>query len=179
MLVELATAFDGEVLKVGAAGIGSSAQHDQTPVGKLQVRLDRIETHVGIHRQRVGLVTLEGLARVLLGSRADVAALRVEHHRHRRVVLMNIDDEILQLVFGACRSEIGNLRLEGAGEIGGGIDDALAERQYRIGPGLQMGRNTRDVRVQPDAQQRIVTLPGGSQFGAEIHGLKGAVGPKK
>jgi hypothetical protein len=85
------------------------------------------------------------------------------------VVLLDVGDQVLQLVFGALGGEIGDLRLEGAGQVGGGIDDALAESQHRIRPALEVGRKTLDVRVQPDAQQGVIVLPGGSRLGTEIH----------
>jgi hypothetical protein len=69
-------------LQVAAAGVAGAAQQDQALAVVAQVGLDRVEAHEGRQRHRVGLVALEGLARVLLGGAADVAALGVQDHRH-------------------------------------------------------------------------------------------------
>ena len=58
----------------------------------LQVRLDRIESQVGIHRDRIGAVALEGLLRVLRGRAADVAALGIQDHRQPGMLLVDVVD---------------------------------------------------------------------------------------
>ena len=72
------------VLQVVAARVGGAAQQEGALARVLQVGLHRIEAHEGRQRDGVRAVALEGLARVLFGGRADVAALGVQDHRHVR-----------------------------------------------------------------------------------------------
>jgi hypothetical protein len=159
-----------EELQVGAAGVGGAAEDDDAALLPGEIRLDRIETHVGIHRQRVGAVALEGLARVLLGGGADVAALGVEDHRDAGVLLVDVADQRFELVLGAVRREVGDLRLEGAGEVGRGVGDRLAEFEDGVAAALQMGGEFRRVGVEADAEQGIVARPGGGETVGEGHG---------
>src|SRR4029077_512676 len=59
-LVQRAAA-DVEILQVARPGVGGAAQDDDAAVGVLQERLERIAAEVGIDRDRVGPVALEGL----------------------------------------------------------------------------------------------------------------------
>jgi hypothetical protein len=90
---------DGERLRlqVGAARVRGAAQQDRALAVVAQVGLDRVEAHERRQRHRVGAVALEGLARVLLGGAADVAALGVEDHRHVGRDAADVRDQALEL----------------------------------------------------------------------------------
>ncbi len=64
--------------------------------------------------------------------------------------------QLFQLVFGAVRGEVGDLRLEGDHQVGGGVDDGGAEVVDLAGVTLQAGRETRGFGVQPHAQHGAV-----------------------
>ena len=64
---------------------------------------------------------------------------------------MNMGNERFKLFFRALRSEIGDLGLERADQIGGGIDDGATEFKYRVVPAPQMSWQACGVRVQSDA----------------------------
>lgn len=69
-----------------------------------------------------------------------------------------------ELVFGAMRGEVGDLRLEAACVGRGGIDDAAAEFQDGFGPALQLMRKALRIRVQADLQQGVPGGPGVFEF---------------
>jgi hypothetical protein len=83
--------------------------------------------------------------------------------------LAQIGADFFKLVFGAKRGEIGDLRLEGTGQVGGGVNDGLAELHDRIRLAGQVRREARQVRVEADTQQRIVAGPCSRQFLNESH----------
>ena len=70
---------------------------------------------------------------------------------------------------GALRREVGDLRLEGADEIGGGVDDGAAEPLDRVGRAVEHGRQLRRIGVEPDAQHRLRRGPRGAQLVAEVN----------
>ena len=78
-----------------------------------------------------------------------------------RIVCAQIDTNSFQLIFRPQRGEVGDLRLEGTREIEGGINDRLAKGENCIRLLLQMGWQSGQVRVEPDAQQRIIGAPRG------------------
>ena len=88
------------------------------------------------------VVALENFARVMLCGRRHIAALGVEDDRDRRMAVANVGDQALQRVFGRRRCEVGDLRLECADEIGGCIDDRLAELEDRIIAGCADARES-------------------------------------
>jgi hypothetical protein len=72
--------------------------------------------------------------------------------------LADVRDELFELGFGAVRGEVGDLRLEGDGQVGGGLDDAGAElvdagrvAAHRAGQALGLG-------IQAHAKHRGVAL---------------------
>ena len=170
MLIQLAATIHGEVLQIRAAGVGGAAEHDQAAIGVFQIGLDRIETHVGIHRERIRLVAHEGFARVLGSGGADVTTLGIENHRDVRVLGVDVVDQRFELGFGRLTGEVGYLGLEGTGHVGRGIHNRAAEFIDRIRLALQMRGKFRKIRVQPHTEQRIVFLPGGGEVGDEGHG---------
>jgi GGDEF domain-containing protein len=139
------------------------------------IRRDRIEAHVGVDGDGVGAVAVEGFARVLVRGGADVAALGVEDQRDVRIALAQVGADGFELVFRAERGEIGDLRLEGAGQVGGGVDDGLAELGDAVRAAAQLRRQALQVRVQAHAQQGIVAAPGGVQFVDEVHGRPSSI----
>ncbi len=147
-----------EELQVGSTGIGGSTQGDDGPGG--EEGLDRVGSEVGVHGDGVGAVATEGLARVLLGGRADIASLRVEDDRDLGVVLGDVAAEPFELVLGAQGDEVGDLWFEGADEVGGRVDDLGAEPEDGVGCSVEAARERRRrIRVEPDAQQRSRCAP--------------------
>ena len=89
-----------------------------TPLVRVpQERLERIAAEVGIHRDRVRAVALEGLDGVALGGVADVAALGVEDHRHAGVGAVDVLDGALELVLRLVGGVVRELRLVGADQV--------------------------------------------------------------
>ena len=116
-----------EELQVGTAWVRGAAKQDYALFTVRQPGLERIAAHIGVDRDGVGLKALEGLAGVLLGSGANVAALGVENDRDAWMLLVNVGDQRFELIFGAAGSKVGNLRLEGTDQVGGGVYDGRAE----------------------------------------------------
>ena len=83
----------------------------------------------------------------------------------------DVGDGHLKLVFGARGRVEGDLRLERAHQIGGGIDDRPAEFENGMVRAGQMLRQTGGIRIQADAQQRVLRRPCLSQAVNEFHGL--------
>ena len=154
-------AVDIQKLQVGTARIRGAAQDDDTALFPLHIRFNGIGTHIGIHGDGVGAVALERLARVLGRGGADVAALGVQDQRDVRILVAQIEANVFQLAFRAERREIGDLRLERASQVGGGVDDRRAKGENAVRFIAQFGRQAAHVRVQPDAQQGIVGRPRG------------------
>jgi hypothetical protein len=146
-------------LEVASAGVRGAAEQENAFLRIGEPRLKRIAAHERIHGHRIGLVTLEALDRVLLGGAADVAALGVEDDRDAGVKLVDMVDDRFELGFGAARGEVGDLRLESADQIGGGVDDRGAEAVDAIRPVFEGGREFRRIGIEADAQQRIVLAP--------------------
>ena len=121
-----------------------------------QVGLDRIEAEQRRQRHRVGPVAHEDLARVLLGGRADVAALGVEDHRHVGRDVVDVGDQALELRFGAVRREVGDLRLEGETRSWVAIDDRGAEVEDARRVAAPRAGKARRLGVEADAEQRSV-----------------------
>src|SRR5690606_23344118 len=167
--LEQPLAADVERLKVAAAGVRRAAQQDHAAVAPGEPGLERVESHVRIDRDRVGPVALEGFAGILRGGRPDVPALGVEDDRLAGVVAVDVVDQRFELVFGARGREVGDLRLEGAGETGGGVDDRAAERQHGVGAPFQVCGQARGIRVEADAQHRVGLRPGRLQRRNETH----------
>jgi hypothetical protein len=69
-------------------------------------------------------------------------------------------DHAAQRVFCAVRGEVRDLRLECADQIRGRVDDRAAEREDRVGIAAQRGRKLCRFRIEADADQRVVFLPG-------------------
>ena len=89
------------------------------------------------------------------------------------MLFVKVGDQCFELVLGTIGREVGDLWLEGAGEIGGGVGDGRTELENRIRLALQMSGELRRIGVESDAQQRIVLLPGGGElfpeFSARFH----------
>ena len=68
------------------------------------------------------------------------------------MLFVDVGDKRLELVFGTIGSEVGDLWLEGAGEVGRGVGDGRAEIEDRAGFALQMCGESRRVRVEADAE---------------------------
>jgi 3-dehydroquinate synthase len=159
VLIELAAASDREVLQIRAARVGRAAKHDDATIGVAEKRLDGVETHVGIHSDRVGTVALERLPRVMGGGRADVATFSIQDDREVRVVGVDVLDQSFQLRFGRCAREIGNLWLESTDHICGGIDDSFAEFEDRARLAPQVRGQAADIGVEADTEQGVVARP--------------------
>src|SRR5690606_15706607 len=156
-------------LQVGAAGIGCAAQDDDALVVPFQVGRYRVGAHVGIDRDGVSLIALEGFARILLRCRSDVAALGVQNNGQVRVVFTYVVTQSLQLVFRALGREVSDLRLDGAGVLGGYVDDGAAELEDGVGVALQFGGKALRVGIQAHCQHRTGRCPGLGQLFNEGH----------
>ena len=141
------------VLKIVAAGVGGAAEQKRAFAVALQIGLHRIETHVGRERDGVGAKALKGLDGVLLGGRADVAALGVQDDRHMGCHAAHVGHQTLQLLFGAVRGEVGDLGFEGHGQVGRGVDDGGAKVEDLAGVALPMARKFGGFWVQAHAEQ--------------------------
>ena len=158
------------VLQVVATGVGGTAQQKSALAMVFQVGLHRIEAHEGRERDRIGPIALEGFNGVLLRGAADVTSLGVQDHGHLRGGAAHVRHEPLQLLFSAVRSEVRNLRLEGDGGVGRGLDDGSAEVVDAGGVALEVSGETGGVRVQAHAQQGTVHALGVAQHVEKGHG---------
>ena len=158
-------AADLEVLQLAAAGVAGAADREHRAAG--EQRADGIGAEVWVARDGVSPVAIERLAGVELGGRADVAALGVEDDRHVGMAVLDVRAHRLERRLGAVRGEVGDLRLEGADEVGGGVDDGAAESLDRVGRPVERRRQPRRIGVEPDAQQRLRRGPRGAQLVAE------------
>ena len=78
-----------------------------------------------------------------------------------RIMFAHVAADIFQLFFRAQRAEIRDLRLEGAGQVGRGVDDARAKGGDSIRQIAQFGRQFRQVGIESHAQQGIIGRPCG------------------
>jgi hypothetical protein len=124
-------ALDLQRLEVAAAGVAGAAEHEHPAVGVAEERLDGVAAQVRVDGHHVGAVAVEGLTRVLLGGAADVAPLGVEHQQHPGVPMADMSAQLLEFALRADRSEVGDLWLERAHHVGGGVDDGGAEVEHR------------------------------------------------
>ena len=149
-LIKLA-AVDHEVLELPRPSVRGAAEDHDAFVAVLQKRLDRIAPEVGVHGDGIGTIALEGLAGVLLGGAADVAAFGIEDHRHAGRALADVAQRIEQLVFGADCGVMRDLGFIGADEVGGGVDDGAIEGEDGIRSVTQVGGEALDLGIEPDA----------------------------
>ena len=98
-----------------------------------QERRRGVGPEVRVDGDRVRAVAPERLLRVVLGGRADVPALGVEHQHDVGVALTDVAADPFERRLGALRGEVGELRLERAHQVGRGVDDRDAEALDRIG----------------------------------------------
>ncbi len=82
---------------------------------------------------------------------------------------VDVRDQPLERILGARGREVGDLRLEGAHEIGRGVDDRAAEREHRVALVAQRGREAGGIRIEADAQQAVGRAPARAQGGEEVH----------
>ncbi len=174
MLIEQRLAFNrGEalVLQIITAGIGRAAQQKSALAVVLEVGRDGIETHEGRQRHRVGAVTLKGFLGVLLGGAADVAAFGIQNDGNLRRGPAHVFHQAFELALGAVCGEVGNLRLEGQHQIGGGIDDGGAKIINLAGVAQKPAGEFGGLRVQAHAQQGVVLALCGAQHVEKGHVL--------
>ncbi len=156
-------------LQIRTTRIGRATQDDDTAILALQIRLDRIKTHVRIDSHCIGAVALESFARVLFGSGADVTALSVEHNGYLRILRFQIIANRLQLIFRSYGCKVSDLWLERAGSRGGSINDRLAKSKDGVALSPQSIRKTLDIGIKSDAKQRIIGSDGAGEFVSEFH----------
>ena len=147
-------------LEVVAARVARPAEQDHaTAAGVVEERFDRVGPHVRVDRDGVGAVAIERLAGVVGGGRADVAAFRVEDQRDVGIRRADVAADVLERILVALAGEVGDLRLERARDVGGGVDDLPTEALggvRRIGDrGGVAGR----IGVEPDAEHRARRRP--------------------
>ena len=90
-----------EHLQIVAPAVAGAAEQECAALGMGEERLKRVAAHVGRERDGIGLVALEGLARVVLGRGADVASLRIEYDRDGRMCAADVLHQSLELRLGA------------------------------------------------------------------------------
>ena len=106
------------------------------------------------------LVALERLGGVLLGGRADVAALGVENHDDIGIGRADVATELDQLIFRPSGREVGDLRFERADLIGGRIDDRRGRTQpIREGSAAHVTGQLGRIGIEADAQHRAAGRP--------------------
>ena len=81
---------------------------------------------------------------------------------------MDVFDGALELIFRSVRGVVRELRLVGADQIRRGIDDRLVELEDRRRFAGERRGKPLDLRIEPDADQRIVALPGGRELCDEV-----------
>ncbi len=126
--------------------------------------------HIRVDGHGIRAITLECFLRILAGGSPDIAAFGIEDQGNPGIGFAQISADRFELVFCALRGKIRNLRLEGTGQIGGGVDDGAAEIENRIGLHLQVFRQLADIRIKTDTQQGIIVFPCGMQFIDKFHG---------
>jgi len=162
---------DLQHLQVGAARVRRTTQHDGAAAGAGEERLECVSSQIRIHGDGIGAVPIEGLGRVALGRGSDVATLGVQNQDDVGMLAADVLAEDLQLPFGSESGEVGDLGLERAHRVRGGVDDAPAELEDAVGGAVDNVRELLDVGVEPHAQQRVGPIPGQPQLGVEAQGL--------
>ena len=158
------------VLKIVTAGVGGAAEQKRALAVALQIGLHRIETHVGRERDGIGAKALKGFDGVLLGGRTDIATLGVQDDRHMGCHAAHVGHQTLQLLFGAVRGEVGDLGLEGHGQVGRGVDDGGAKVEDLAGVALPVAREFGGFRVKAHAQEGRVLALGALEHVKKGHG---------
>jgi len=146
---------DYEILKVVSPGIRRAAQENGAALGPRKKRQHGILAHVGIDRDRVGIVTLERLAGVRLGGIADVAALGVQDDQRRGSALADVADAGGELGLLAQRAVEGDLGFVGGAQVAGRIDDAAIEGEQRLIVAAQVVGKVSEVRIEAHADQAV------------------------
>ena len=77
---------------------------------------------------------------------------------------MDVLDRALELILSLVRGVVRELRLVGADEVRGRIDDGLVELKDRRGLRGDAAREALDFRIEPDCGQRVVALPGAREL---------------
>ena len=71
--------------------------------------------------------------------------------------------DAFELVLGTLGSEIGDLWLECADEVGRGIDDLDTKPFDAVAGSVEWGRKAGGIRIKPNAQLGPAEIPGGSE----------------
>ena len=116
-------------------------------------RLDRIAAEIRVHGDGVGVISLEGFVRVLLGGAADVTALGVEDDDGVGRGGLDVVDGVFELRFGAVRGVVRELRLVRAHEIPRGIDDSFVELEDAAGRVAKLLREFLRLRIEAHAHE--------------------------
>ena len=160
-------AVDVQLLQLGGARVARVAQGQHAAGGEERRR--GVGPEVRVDGDGVGAVAAERLLGVVLGGRADVAALGVEHQHDVGVALPDVPTDPFEGRLGALRREVGELWLERAHEIGGGVDDRRAEALDGVGRPVERLRERRRIRIESDAQHRARQRPGLGEALVESH----------
>jgi hypothetical protein len=77
---------------------------------------------------------------------------------------VDVGDQRFELVLGAARGEVGDLRLEGAGEVGRGVGDLAAEAEDGVGlASFRWAGNFAGSGSRPTQSRESLRLPGGGE----------------
>ena len=87
--------FQTLCLQIITAGVRCTAQQKCAFAMAFQIRLNRIKAHEWRQSDGIRTVTLKSFNGVLLSGAADVAALGIQNHWHRRSDLANVRNQLL------------------------------------------------------------------------------------
>ena len=94
------------------------------------------------------------------------------------MILMDMGDQRLKLIFGAMRGKVGDLWFEAANEIGGGINDVGTKTKDGVIPALEVNRKFGGIGVEANAKQRIILFPCGGEHLGESHAESFNISPR-
>ncbi len=84
---------------------------------------------------------------------------------------MHVTDQPFQLFFGAVRSEMCDLRLEGDHQVMRGVDDVGAEIEDAVRVVLPGSREFRRIGIEADTEQRLIERFGTCQLVDKTHAV--------
>ncbi len=145
-------AADVEVLQVEAPGVAGPAQCEDAAA--LEEGDGGVRAEIWVHRDGVGGVPVERFTGVVLGRRADVATLGVQHEHDVWMAFADVGADRFERRLRPLCGEVGDLRLERADEIRGCIDDGGAEPDDGVASAGEWLGERRGIRIEPHAEHR-------------------------
>ena len=96
-----------------------------------------------------------------------------DRHGGFGVLLQDVRAHPLERRLLALAAEVGDLGLERADEVGGRIDDLLAEPEHGVGRRVEHGREPGRIRVETDTQQGVRRCPRAPELVVKAHAADG------